>query len=141
MGLRDLFRKGPALNDRSKVDGIFYKDLQVCSQLVKHGIALDKPVHSLFYLYFPGESGADAAAGALGARGLTTTVRAPWADGEVRVDSWTVIAESRTNALVPDFLRETVNTCEALATHYGGEFDGWEAGPADGGLGTPAPEA
>ena len=50
MGFRDIFRKAPALTDRSKVDGIFYRDLQVCAQLVKHGMSLENAVHSLFYL-------------------------------------------------------------------------------------------
>ena len=59
MGIRDLFRKGPALTDRSKVDGIFFQDLQVCAQLVKHGIPLDKPAHSLFYLLWSGRRVAD----------------------------------------------------------------------------------
>lgn len=130
MGIRDLFRKGPALTDRSKVDGIFYQDLQVCEQLVKHGLPLNKPVHSLFYLYFPTQAAADAAAGVLRARGLTTTVREPWEEGDVKVTDFGVVAESRTHALIPDYLRDTVDACMAVAAEHGGEYDGWEAGPA-----------
>ena len=142
MGLIDrLCRKAPLPTDRSSFHGLRYIDLEVCDLIRRNGLALDQPVHSLFYFNFPSETGTGEVATSLGARGFTTTVRAPWADGEVRIDTWTVIAESRTHALIPDFLRETVDTCEALAAHYGGDFDGWEAGPADGGLGTPATEA
>lgn len=98
IGLRDLFRKGPALTVRSSVDGAFYMELQVCRQLVKHGIALDKPVHSLFYLYFPTRPGADVAAAARAERGPTITVREPWQEAETNVEDFTVIAGSRTRS-------------------------------------------
>ena len=138
MGFLDLFRRGPALTDRSKVDGLRYADLQVCAEMTKLGFDLREPVHSLFYLYFPNKTAADAAAADLAARGLSVGVREPWSDGEVKVEQWGVIAESRVNALIPDFLRETVDACEAVAAAHGGEYDGWEAGPADGGLGSSA---
>lgn len=135
MGVFDrLLRKEPQPTDRSRFHGLRYQDLEVCDLIAKTGLALDEPVHAVFFLFLASKNTADATAAALGARGLKTSVKEPWVEGDVRNDRWTVTGESRTNALIPDFLRDTIDACEAIAAEHGGEYDGWEAGPADGEL-------
>lgn len=135
MGLLDLFRKAPHPMDRSKVDGIRYQDLQVIVQMVKHGVDIKVPVECAFWLFFPTKKAATAAAAQLAARGLTTQLKAPWREGDSGTDDWTVIAGSREHALVPDFLRDTIDACEEIAAAHGGVYDGWEAGPISPGQG------
>lgn len=113
------------LMERSKVDGIRYRDLQVVAQLEKLGYNLNAPRHVLFYLYFPGKDQAETAAEALRARGHQVGLREP----RTAILDWAVVAESRDRALIPDFLRDTVDFCEDLAKKHGGRYDGWEAGP------------
>lgn len=112
------------LNERSRVDGIRFKELQVVAQLMKIGADLKAPRHTLFYLYFPDEASAAPVAEALRGAGLSAEVKEPWE----KVREWAVIAECRDRALIPDFLRDTVDLCEELAAAHGGEYDGWEAG-------------
>ena len=115
------------MNERSKVDGIRYKELQVVAQLAQLGADLRAPPHTLFFLYFPDEASSAPVAEVLRGRGLEANVREP----SKEITEWAVIAESRDHALIPDFLRDTVDLCEELAERHGGTYDGWEAGLTD----------
>lgn len=115
------------LNQRSRVDGIRYKELEVVAQLVKLGADLRAPRHALFFLYFADEASSAPVAEALRGAGLSAEVKEPWE----KIREWAVIAESRDRALIPDFLRDTVDLCEELAAAHGGTYDGWEAGLTD----------
>ncbi len=112
------------LNERSKVDGIRFKELQVVAQLSRMGADLRAPRDAIFYLYFPAEEAAAPAAEVLQGLGFSVEVREPLDSG----DPWGVVARRDDLALIPDFLRTTVDVCEDLAARHGGEFDGWEAG-------------
>lgn len=112
------------LHERSKVDGIRFKDLQVVAQLMKMGADLRAHRDTLFYLYFPTEAATVPVADVLSGRGFSVTVREPSKD----VADWAVIGQRADRALIPDFLRETVDLCEKLAATYDGTYDGWEAG-------------
>ncbi len=112
------------LLERSDVDGIRYKELPAVRNLIKMGADVRVPRHVIFYLYFPRESGARAAARVLRHRGHEVSVNPPWE----KIPQWATVAETRDRALIPDFLRETVDVCEKLADRHDGVFDGWEAG-------------
>lgn len=140
MGFLDRFKRdrlmtAAELSERSKVDGIKYRDLQVVEQLARQGADLLLPRHTLFYLYFASEDMARAAAGKLVSHGLTAQVRGPEFYGDSwkpdAPNPWGVVAESRDKALIPDFLRDMSDLCEGLADGLGGEYDGWEAGLDD----------
>jgi hypothetical protein len=110
--------------ERSEVDGIRYKELRVVKSLLNMGADLTQPRHVVFYLYFSRKSNAVAAAKVLRRRGHQVSVHEPWE----KIPQWATIAETRNRAIIPNFLRETVDVCEALADRHDGEFDGWEAG-------------
>ena len=123
------------LNERSEVDGIRFKELQVVHQLVQIGADLRAPRDTIFYLYFPSEDATAPVAEVLQGLGFSVDVREPLKGGA----DWAVVAQRDDLALIPDFLRTTVDVCEELAAKHGGEYDGWEAGlTADeaAGLGT-----
>lgn len=143
MGLLDRLRKDKPMTDaeldeRSKIDGIKYRDLQLVGQLSQMGADLHAPRHVLFYLYLPDEATARAAVEDLRAAGLDSD--SPGPNEEYHAEHpgepvlWPVIAESRDRALIPDFLRETTDLCGEIAAAHGGEYDGWEAGinPGEG---------
>jgi hypothetical protein len=138
MGFLDRFKRDrpmsdAELNERSKVDGIKYRDLQVVGALMQQGANLELPRHTLFFLYFPDDATARAVDAEFVRRGFQ--VRPAQGDTEYRMHipearfPFAVIAERHDKALIPDFLRETVDLCEELAAAHGGEYDGWECGP------------
>jgi len=137
MGLLDRFRKErpmteAELNERSKVDGIKYLDLQVVGSLMDHGADLQAPREVIFYLYLPDAASAERAAVPLRAAGLDVDLPGPneeyHAENPELPRHWPIIATSQDRALIPDFLRETTDLCAAVAAEHGGEYDGWEAG-------------
>jgi hypothetical protein len=140
MGFLDRFRRERTmteaeLDERSQVDGIRYRDLQILGQLTQMGADLKAPRHTVFYAYFPAEATGTAAADALRAEGFDVTV-APLPpefliEHPEAPNPWRVVAERRDRALVPDFLRESVDRCAAIAHEFGGQYDGWECGLTD----------
>ena len=140
MGILDRFRRNrpmseSELDERSQVDGIKYRDLQVVGQLTQMGADLKAPRHTIFYLYFPAQATATAAADALRAAGMAVTV-GPMpedylAEHPDAPNPWRVTAERSDKALVPDFLRDMIDHCAAVAEEFGGEYDGWECGLND----------
>lgn len=123
------------LDGRSQVDGIKYRDLQILGQLTQMGADLKAPRHTVFYAYYPAEATATAAADALRAEGFAVTV-SPLPEDFLREhpeapNPWRVTAERRDRGLIPDFLRESVDRCAAVADEFGGHYDGWECGLTD----------
>jgi hypothetical protein len=129
--LDDLKGLGPLtperLLERSEVDGIRYRDLQAVGQLQKMGAVVEAPRRSSFRFSFPDKDHAHAVAGALREHGLEVRMGAP-SDETPR---WEVVGESRGRALIPGFLRDTIDLCEGLATTHDGAYDGWEANLTD----------
>jgi hypothetical protein len=137
MGFLDRFKKDrpmteAELEERTKVDGIKYRDLGVVSQLMQHGADLMAPREVIFYLYLPDADSAERAASPLRAAGLEVSLPGPneeyLAEHPEAPRQWPVIAKSFDRALIPDFLRETTDLCADVAAEHGGEYDGWEAG-------------
>jgi Regulator of ribonuclease activity B len=112
------------LMTRSRVDGIFYRDLQVVAQMMQMGADLKAPRELVFYLYFTAEAAARAAASDVVNLGLAVEVNPP-AEHNNR---WCVKATSEGRAIIPDFLRDTIDACTEISEQHGGEYDGWEAG-------------
>ena len=140
MGFLDRFRRDRPLSDaeldeRSEVDGIKFRDLQILGQLTQMGADLKAPRHTIFYSYFPAQATGTAAADALRAEGFAVTV-GPLpveflAEHPEAPNPWRVTAERKDRALVPDFLRDSVDRCAAIASEFGGQYDGWECGLTD----------
>ncbi len=140
MGLLDRFRRNrpmsePELDERSQVDGIKYRDLQIVGQLTQMGADLEAPRHTVFYSYFPAQATGMAAADALRAEGFAVTL-APLPEEFLKEhpdapNPWRVVAERHDRALIPDFLRDSVDKCTAIAHEFGGQYDGWECGLTD----------
>jgi len=120
------------LEERSKVDGIKYRDLEVVGALMQHGADLRAPREVIFYLYLPDADSAERAAAPLRDAGLDVDLPGPneeyYAEHPEQPRQWPVIARSFGRALIPDFLRETTDLCADVAEQHGGEYDGWEAG-------------
>lgn len=120
------------LDERSQVDGIKYRDLQILGQLTQLGADLEAPRHTVFYSYYPALATATAAADALRAEGFAVAV-SPLPEDFLREhpdapNPWRVVAERHDRALIPDFLRVSVDQCAAVAEEFGGQCDGWECG-------------
>jgi len=137
MGFLDRFKRDRPMSEAeldqpSQVDGILYRDLQVVGAMAEQGADLRAPRHTTFYLYFPSEDA--AAAAARDPRFEWLQVSTPGPNAEYHAEhpeepvAWPVIVDSHGRALIPDFLRDTTAACRAIALEYGGEFDGWEAG-------------
>lgn len=96
-------------------------DRQVLAQLSKAGADLTKPTEVNFYLYFKDGTSADSAAVHAGDGPLVATVRRAGDDSAwlCFVSGQMVPAEAAIHAHAVRLL--------ALATAYGGEYDGWEA--------------
>jgi len=99
------------------------------------GADLQAPRHTVFYAYFPSEATGTAAADALSAEGFAVTV-APLPEEFLlehreAPNPWRVTAERKDRALIPDFLRDSVDRCTAIAHEFGGQYDGWECGLTD----------
>ncbi|MBN2176974.1 MAG: ribonuclease E inhibitor RraB [Demequinaceae bacterium] len=115
------------LLDRSEVDGIRYRDLRAVGQLEKMGAALETPRRSTFRLSFTDKDPAHTVALALREKGLEVRMGAPGEESP----QWSVVGEARGRALIPGFLRDTIDLCEALASTHDGEYIGWEANLTD----------
>lgn len=129
---RDRPMSDAELDERSHVDGVKYRDLQVLGQLTQMGADLKVARHTVFYLYFPAQATATAAADALRAEGFAVTVRPLpedfLAEHPENLNPWRVTAARDDRALIPDFLRDSVDLCGAIADEFGGKYDGWDCG-------------
>ena len=119
-----LFRRKPTDPDaRSPKLGLKYKDLSLLDHLVKAGANLLEPRHVVYYLYARDEPTARAVADDVAARGLSVEVREPHPE---HPGQWPVVAETHVVTTF-DFVRETTDFFEAVASRHGAEYDGWEA--------------
>jgi hypothetical protein len=94
-------------------------DLEVLAQLEQHGADLSKETEFGHYLYFANEEQARAAAEQLAEIGYS-------AKGRASDEAVLVLAE---RAEVPSIenVRRMRQFMETIASHFGGEYDGWEA--------------
>ena len=129
MGLLSRWRdRQPVdLDDRAEQTGLKYKDLLVLEQLVKAGADMHAPRHVLYYLYFPDQEHARAAASEAQASGFDTNVREPLPEYP---NQWSLICERRDYTLDIETVRVNTDDFEALALRHGGDYDGWEASVA-----------
>jgi len=100
-----------------------HPDVEVLENMRQHGSDMSRPHPIDYYLYFPVEEQARAAASSLQGVGydiLRVEVGAG-ADGK-----WLVLAQKTLVPSAEDVIAST-DQMEALAARHGGEFDGWEA--------------
>ena len=141
MGFLDRFKRDRPMTDaelaeRSQVDGIRYRDLQVVGVMVEQaGINIRAPRELVFYSYFPTKAVATAFAAAQAGLGLDFKVSKMddeyLAEHPDEPNPWSVKGTSMDRAMVPDFLRDTIDALEDGAAAAGGVYDGWEAGLTD----------
>ena len=101
------------------------EEKQAIERIRRAGGDPEKPRRVDFYLYFPSQETAIAAADDLRSDGYPTIV-ARAADGD---SGWLVLA-TRTIVLTGGDLRREQQRLDALARRHGGEYDGWNA-PAE----------
>ena len=96
-------------------------DLQTLNRLEKAGSDLSKPHEMEFFLYFPDEASANAAAADIREQGFVVEVR-PAAEGT----DWLCFA---VKTMVPahEDVVAVGRELNAIAGAYGGEYDGWGA--------------
>src|SRR4051794_7379999 len=95
-------------------------DARVLDHLAKLGCNPSEPRECRHYVYVAAEPGARALAGEL------NRDDGWFADCEELRDSWLVTA-TIFMGLTDDLVRATRRRLEQLASHHGGEYDGWEA--------------
>ncbi|MDN4479745.1 ribonuclease E inhibitor RraB [Demequina muriae] len=110
---------------RKRVDpyGLYEDDSAQLQRFVDAGADVSAPRDSEFSVTFKDEDKARAAAKELGERRFPGELVEP----SHGVDEWSIIIYGRDEPLVPDFLRETVDVAEGIATTHGGEYEGWAA--------------
>ena len=127
-----MFRKQSANGDDQPVDpnerspqlGLKWKDVQVLSELVKHGVDLLEPRHVIYFLYFPSREAASAALAEAGRTNMVGEISEPLDD---HPDTWGLVLQGHEIVLAPDWVRQIDDELQALADKLGGEYDGWEA--------------
>lgn len=106
-------------------------DRRVLAALASHGANLNKPTHTIHFLYFKSMNAAKSAASELEAAGYKKlrVHRAPTKSLWKRwfgPHQYSCVAETHA---VPseDAVFATTDRMTALAKKFGGEYDGWEA--------------
>ncbi|PKQ25174.1 MAG: hypothetical protein CVT64_11215 [Actinobacteria bacterium HGW-Actinobacteria-4] len=109
---------------RARVEplNLWAADAEQLAALESRGADAESPRESEFFLSFTSDVRAKAAADELRSRRLRHELVEPSHD----VPEWMLFVRGR-GPLVPDFLRETVDLCEELASKYNGEYEGWAA--------------
>ena len=110
---------------RKRVDpyGLWEDDAAQLDRFVERGADAAAARDSEFSISFAKEDGARAAAKELGEARVAGELVEP----SHGVDEWAILIYGRDEPLVPDFLRETVDLAEQVASSHGGEFEGWAA--------------
>lgn len=98
-------------------------DADQLARLQARGVDVSAPRDSEFAVCFTKQDQADAAAQFLRTERTRHEVVVPSHD----VREWTIMIYGRAQPLVPDFLRERVDMCVALADAHQGEYEGWVA--------------
>lgn len=104
-------------------EGIEFRD-EVLGDLSRSGFDTSKPHVFDFYLYLPSRQSAIGVKDVLHQQGVACEIR-PAADSK----NWLCLAKQ---TLIPDSaaLNDLATLFENVSQAHGGEFDGWEAGPA-----------
>ncbi len=118
MGLLDKFFGG---RKRVEPHGLWDDDAQRLAAFEARGADLTAPRESEFFLSFTASAKVNAAADDLRTRRIPHEVVAPSHD----IPEWMLFIRGYKMPLLPNFLRETVDMCEDLASRHGGEFEGW----------------
>ncbi|WP_062318216.1 ribonuclease E inhibitor RraB [Demequina maris] len=100
---------------------LWSEDQDQLAALESRGGVLTAPRESEFFIAFRSEPGLRAAADELRAMRVTHEVVEPSHD----IPDWMLFVRAYRTPLVPDFLRETIDTCERIAEKHGGEYEGW----------------
>jgi len=108
---------------RVEPHGLWSTDAEQLAAFVERGGAAEAPRDSEFSISFTKEDPARAAAKDLG----EARVRGELVLPSHGVDEWSILIYGRSEPLVPDFLRETVDLAERIAVAHGGEYEGWIA--------------
>jgi regulator of ribonuclease activity B len=111
--------QGSDIRAVERVDDAAEADELVLDHLVRRGCDPSLPRETRHFLYVGEPAAAEAVASALGEDGWTTRVER--SDG-----AWLVVAR-HVAAVTSQAVRETRSRLEALASEYGGFYDGWEA--------------
>lgn len=117
-----LFSKRTATK-RTEPYGLLADDAEHLARLEARGVDVTAPRESEFAVCFKSQQSADAAADSLRADRVRHEVVLPSHD----VPEWTILLTSHHQPLVPDFLRDRVDLCRALADAHKGEYEGWVA--------------
>ncbi len=110
---------------RKRVDpyGLWEPDAQQLERFIANGADPAAARDSEFAITFKDEDKARAAAKELG----QIPVAGELVEPSHGVDEWGILIYGRDEPLVPDFLRETVDLAQRIASSHGGEYEGWAA--------------
>ena len=108
---------------RVEPHGLLKADAEQLARLESRGVDVTAPRESEFAVCFTSEQRADAASAALRADRVRHELVPPSHD----IPDWTIVLAARNQPLVPDFLRERVDLCRALADAHHGDYEGWVA--------------
>lgn len=103
--------------------GLFKADAEQLARLEGRGVDPAAPREIEFAVCFSDQPSADAAAASLRGDRVRHEVVLPSHD----IPEWTIMLVSRNQPLLPDFLRERVDLCTALADAHKGQYEGWVA--------------
>ncbi|MFC0682536.1 ribonuclease E inhibitor RraB [Lysobacter korlensis] len=95
------------------------QDASVIENLRAAGSDLSKP-HDVDFFYFPGKAQAEAAAAELSAASYEVVA----VESAPKSTLWQIHAK-RSMALQLEAMNATTRALEALASRYGGDYDGW----------------
>jgi len=114
---------GKVFGGRKRVEphGLWADDAERLAAFESRGADLTAPRESEFFISFTSSPRASAAADDLRGQRIPHELVDPSHD----IPEWMVFIRGYRVALLPDFLRETVDLCEDLAARHGGEFEGW----------------
>ena len=101
--------------------GLWADDAARLAAFEARGAILEAPRESEFFISFASSPGASAAADDLRGRRIPHELVHPSHD----IPEWMLFIRGYRVPLLPDFLRETVDLCEGLASSHGGQFEGW----------------
>ncbi len=117
-------RRGKKSSDDKSAPKLSRADLEVVSQMVKHGADMSQPRHVLYYSYFPTADAARTAALAAEQRLFMVQVSEPSPE---QSDRWRMLCERKSAVLSEGVIKENSEFFSMLARQGRGEYDGWEA--------------
>ena len=101
--------------------GLFSDDAEQLAALEARGADLAAPRESEFFLSFTSEPKVRLAVDELRSMRVTHELVEPSHD----IPEWMIFVRGFRKPLVPDYLRETIDLCERIASQYDGEYEGW----------------